>query len=119
MATNLLNSFYRYSAIVVSLGALIWPWLSVVLQNSHCMLDVGLAAVQRLQRHQIYPIVLLVKFKSAKQVREVKDSRFLMEKVSAKAAKEMYDHACKLEAEYRHLISGKLLELSTLIDPSQ
>lgn len=29
-----------------------------------------------------------------------------MEKVSAKAAKEMYEHASKLESEYRHYISG-------------
>jgi discs large protein 5 len=68
-------------------------------------LDVSLNAVSRLQRLQIYPIVLLVRFKSTKQIREVKDSRF-MEKVSAKAAKEMYEHGVKLEADYRPLISG-------------
>lgn len=33
-----------------------------------------------------------------------------MDKVSAKAAKEMYEHALKQESEYRHLISGKLIE---------
>lgn len=32
-----------------------------------------------------------------------------MDKVSAKAAKEMYEHALKQESEYRHLISGKHL----------
>jgi discs large protein 5 len=71
-------------------------------------LDVSLNAVSRLQRLQIYPIVLLVRFKSTKQIREVKDSRF-MEKVSAKAAKEMYEHGVKLEADYRPLISGNIL----------
>lgn len=29
-----------------------------------------------------------------------------MEKITAKAAKEMYEHALKLESEYRHYISG-------------
>jgi len=50
--------------------------------------------------------VLLIKFKSTKQIKEVKDTRYSMEKVSAKAAKEMYEHASKLESEYRHYISG-------------
>lgn len=62
--------------------------------------------MERLHRHQIYPIVLLIKFKSTKQIKEVKDTRYSMEKVSAKAAKEMYEHASKLESEYRHYISG-------------
>ena len=50
--------------------------------------------------------MLLIKFKSTKQIKEVKDTRYSMEKVSAKAAKEMYEHASKLESEYRHYISG-------------
>ncbi|KDR24048.1 Disks large-like protein 5 [Zootermopsis nevadensis] len=75
-------------------------------KNSHCILDISLASVERLHRHQIYPIVLLIKFKSTKQIKEVKDTRYSMEKVSAKAAKEMYEHASKLESEYRHYISA-------------
>ncbi|XP_071442600.1 disks large homolog 5 isoform X2 [Hetaerina americana] len=76
-------------------------------KNSHCVLDVSVSSVERLHRHRIYPIVLLVKFKSTKQIREVKDTRcFPTEKVSAKAAKEMYEHSLKLETEYKHLISA-------------
>lgn len=78
-------------------------------QNVHCILDVALSSVERLHRHQIYPIVLLIKFKSTKQIREVKDTRFPLDKVTAKAAKEMYEHSLKLESEYRHHISGKIL----------
>lgn len=37
----------------------------------------------------------------------MKDSRYPSDKVSAKVAKEMYEQALKLEAEYRHHISGK------------
>lgn len=71
-------------------------------------MDVSIASIERLHRHQIYPIVLLIKFKSTKQIKEVKDSRYPSDKVSAKVAKEMYEQALKLEAEYRHHISGKI-----------
>lgn len=56
---------------------------------------------------QIYPIVLLLRFKSAKQIKEIKDSRYSTDKISAKAAKEMYEHTQKLEFDYRQYISGK------------
>ncbi|XP_015434498.1 PREDICTED: disks large homolog 5 isoform X3 [Dufourea novaeangliae] len=75
-------------------------------KNTHCILDVSIASIERLHRHQIYPIVLLIKFKSTKQIKEVKDSRYPSDKVSAKAAKEMYEQALKFEAEYRHYISA-------------
>lgn len=55
---------------------------------------------------QIYPIVLLLRFKSAKQIKEIKDSRYSTDKISAKAAKEMYEHTQKLEFDYRQYISG-------------
>jgi discs large protein 5 len=63
-----------------------------------------------LQRNQVYPIVLLIKFKSAKQIKEIKDPRYSTDKISAKAAKEMFEHALKLESDYRQYISGKLVE---------
>lgn len=70
-------------------------------QNRHCLLDVSISAVERLKRIQIYPIVLLLRFKSARQIKEIKD------KMSEKAAKEMYEHALKLESDYRQYISGE------------
>lgn len=76
-------------------------------QQCHCILNVSMAAVERLQRAQIYPIVLLLRFKSAKQIKEIKDSRYSTDKISAKAAKEMYEHTLKMESEYRQFISGK------------
>lgn len=67
-----------------------------------------ISAVERLHRLQIFPIVLLLHFKSAKQIKEIqeKDSRYPADKISLKAAKEMYEHALKLESDYRHYISG-------------
>ncbi|XP_017468878.1 PREDICTED: disks large homolog 5 [Rhagoletis zephyria] len=70
----------------------------------HCILDISISAVERLQRLQIYPIVLLLRFKSAKQIREIRD--FGIDKISAKAAKEMYERALKLEADYKQYISA-------------
>ncbi|XP_038109620.1 disks large homolog 5 [Culex quinquefasciatus] len=74
-------------------------------KQHHCILDVCISAVERLQRNQIYPIVLLLRFKSSKQIKEIKDSRYSSDKISAKAAKEMYEHALKLESDYRQFIS--------------
>lgn len=71
----------------------------------HCILDMSISAVERLQRLQIYPIVLLLRFKSAKQIREIRD--YGTDKISAKAAKEMYERALKLESDYKQYISGK------------
>lgn len=65
-----------------------------------------MSAVERLQRNQIHPIVLLIRFKSAKQIKEIKDLGYSTDKISGKAVKEMYEHALKLESEYRQYISG-------------
>jgi len=81
--------------------------ISYSLQNTHCILDVSIASIERLHRHQIYPIVLLIKFKDRTQIKEVKDSRYPSDKISTKAAKEMFEQALKIEAEYKHYISGK------------
>lgn len=62
--------------------------------------------IEKLHKHQIYPIILFIKFKSFKQIKEVKDTRYPADKVSAKAAKEMYEHGLKVENEYRNYISG-------------
>jgi len=45
-------------------------------RNRHCILNVHLESVERLHANQIYPIVLLIKFKSVKQIKEVKDYRY-------------------------------------------
>ncbi|KAG7311968.1 hypothetical protein JYU34_001392 [Plutella xylostella] len=78
---------------------------SITDKGLHCILDISVATIEKLHKQQIYPIVLLIKFKSTKQIKEVKDTRFPSDKVSAKAAKEMYEHALKLENEFRNYIS--------------
>ncbi|XP_065163474.1 disks large homolog 5 isoform X1 [Atheta coriaria] len=78
----------------------------ICISQQHCMIDIPISCVEKLHRHQIYPIVLLIKFKSTKHIKEIKDTRFSLDKLSGKAAKEMYEHCQKLEAEYRHLITA-------------
>lgn len=80
---------------------------SVGEKNLHGVLDISLNAVSLLHNRRCYPIVILLKFKSVKHVREVKDTRLPSDKTAAKAAKEMYEHVIKVEAEHRHLISGR------------
>ncbi|XP_037293076.1 disks large homolog 5 [Manduca sexta] len=74
----------------------------------HCILELSVAKIEKLHKQQIYPIVLFIKFKSFKQIKEVKDTRYPADKVSAKAAKEMYEHGLKVENEYRNYISAEI-----------
>ena len=103
--------------------------------------------------NQVYPIVLLIKFKNVKQIKEVKDSHRWSgvggvsggsttgqgisgggihgvsglhshvgihsggghhgsDKISQKDAKTIFEHAQKIEAEYKHLISGITISFS-------
>jgi len=48
----------------------------------------------------------LIKLKSTEQVKLDNNSRPSHDKMSAKAGKDMYDHALKLGSEHRHYISG-------------
>ena len=64
--------------------------------------------MERLHRHNIYPIVLLLKFRHHKQIREVCESHHPpAERISQKEAKEMFELAAKMEQEYKHVISGE------------
>ncbi|XP_050347705.1 disks large homolog 5 isoform X1 [Nymphalis io] len=74
----------------------------------HCIVDVSVPVIEKLHKHQIYPIILFIKFKSFKQIKEVKDTRYPADKVSAKAAKEMYEHGLKVENEFRNYISAEI-----------
>ena len=77
-------------------------------QNQHCIINVHLDSVERLHANEIYPIVLLIKFKSVKQIKEVKESRYNADKISQKDAKTIFEHTQKMEQEYKHLISDTI-----------
>ncbi|KAL1245884.1 Disks large [Trichinella spiralis] len=69
----------------------------------HCILHVNPLAIERLHRLQIYPVVIFVKFKNFKQIKELCDDR-----LSSKQAKEMFENAAKVEAECHHLFSATI-----------
>jgi len=77
----------------------------IISMNQHSMLDIHISSVEKLHQNQIYPIVILIKFKSIKQMKEVKDPRYQPEQLNHKDAKNIYEHTMKQEQEYKHLIS--------------
>ncbi|TRY80421.1 hypothetical protein TCAL_04803 [Tigriopus californicus] len=79
-------------------------------RNQHCILNVHLEVVERLHQNHIYPIVLLIKFKSVKQIKEVKVPTMSADRISQKDAKNIFEHTQKLEGDYKHLISGGATE---------
>ncbi|CAL4070670.1 unnamed protein product, partial [Meganyctiphanes norvegica] len=73
-------------------------------ENCHGILDISLGSVERLHHHNIYPIVVLLKYRYHKQIREVCDPS--AQAISQKEAKEMFEVASKNEHEYKHIISA-------------
>jgi len=77
-------------------------------RNQHCIVNVHMDVLERLHQNQVYPIVLLIKFKSVKQIKEIKDPRHLVEKISQKDAKNMFESTQTLEADYKPYISDTI-----------
>lgn len=84
--------------------------MDIINNNQHAFLDVNIRAIERLQQQQIYPIVLLIKFKNAKQLKEVnlwdpRNGFSNQDQSYLKDAKNMYEHSLKMEQEYGNIIS--------------
>ncbi|OCT58753.1 disks large homolog 5 isoform X2 [Xenopus laevis] len=69
-------------------------------KDCHCLLDIAPHAIERLHSVHIYPIVLFIRYKSTKQIKEQKDPIFLRDKVTQKHSKEQFEIAQKIEQEY-------------------
>uniref|UniRef100_A0A8C5QQZ9 Discs large MAGUK scaffold protein 5 n=1 Tax=Leptobrachium leishanense TaxID=445787 RepID=A0A8C5QQZ9_9ANUR len=69
-------------------------------KDCHCLLDIAPHAIERLHSVHIYPIVLFIRYKSTKQIKEQKDPIFLRDKVTQKHSKEQFESAQKIEQEY-------------------
>ncbi|KAE8591414.1 hypothetical protein XENTR_v10018443 [Xenopus tropicalis] len=69
-------------------------------KDCHCLLDIAPHAIERLHSVHIYPIVLFIRYKSTKQIKEQKDPIFLRDKVTQKHSKEQFETAHKIEQEY-------------------
>ncbi|XP_066304594.1 disks large homolog 5-like isoform X2 [Branchiostoma lanceolatum] len=77
-------------------------------RSRHSILDIDILAIERLHRLQLYPIVLFMKWKGAKQIRETKDPRFLREKLTNKQAREMFEEGQRLEQDFSRYFTANI-----------
>lgn len=75
-------------------------------KDCHCLLDIAPHAIERLHTVHIYPIVIFVRYKNAKQIKEQKDPLYLRDKLSQKHSKEQFDAAQKVEQEFGRFFTG-------------
>ncbi|XP_051774074.1 disks large homolog 5a isoform X4 [Ctenopharyngodon idella] len=75
-------------------------------KDCHCLLDIAPHAIERLHSVHIYPIVIFIRYKNAKQIKEQKDPIYLRDKVSQKHSKEQFEIAQKIEQEYSKFFTG-------------
>ncbi|XP_044033647.1 disks large homolog 5-like isoform X2 [Siniperca chuatsi] len=75
-------------------------------KDCHCLLDIAPHAIERLHSVHIYPIVIFIRYKNAKQIKEQKDPLYLRDKLSQKHSKEQYEAAQKIEQEYIRFFTG-------------
>ncbi|RVE59716.1 hypothetical protein OJAV_G00191190 [Oryzias javanicus] len=75
-------------------------------KDSHCLLDIAPHAIERLHSVHIYPIVIFIRFKNAKQIKEQKDPLYLREKLSQKHSKEQFELSQKIEQDYNRFFTG-------------
>ncbi|KAM6185552.1 LOW QUALITY PROTEIN: disks large homolog 5 [Rhynchocyon petersi] len=75
-------------------------------KNRHCLLDIAPHAIERLHSMRIYPIVLFIHYKSAKQIKEQRDPIYLRDKVTQRHSKEQFETAQKIEQDYSRYFTG-------------
>ncbi|XP_073775974.1 disks large homolog 5a isoform X4 [Danio rerio] len=75
-------------------------------KDCHCLLDIAPHAIERLHSVHIYPIVIFIRYKNAKQIKEQKDPIYLRDKVSQKHSKEQFEIAQKIEQDYSKFFTG-------------
>ncbi|XP_054623155.1 disks large homolog 5-like isoform X2 [Dunckerocampus dactyliophorus] len=75
-------------------------------KDSHCLLDIAPHAIERLHSVHIYPIVIFIRYKNAKQIKEQKDPQYLRDKLSQKLSKEQFESAQKTEQDYSRFFTG-------------
>ncbi|CAJ1080314.1 disks large homolog 5-like isoform X2 [Xyrichtys novacula] len=75
-------------------------------RDSHCLLDIAPHAIERLHSVHIYPIVIFIRYKNAKQIKEQKDPLYLRDKLSQKHSKEQYEAAQKVDQDYSRFFTG-------------
>ncbi|XP_026131794.1 disks large homolog 5 isoform X1 [Carassius auratus] len=75
-------------------------------KDCHCLLDIAPHAIERLHVVNIYPIVIFLRYRNAKQIKEQKDPVYLRDKVSQKHSKEQFESAQRIEQDYSKYFTG-------------
>lgn len=75
-------------------------------KNRHCLLDIAPHAIERLHHMHIYPIVIFIRYKSAKHIKEQRDPVYLRDKVTQRHSKEQFETAQKIDQEYSRYFTG-------------
>uniref|UniRef100_A0A8C2HGJ1 Discs large MAGUK scaffold protein 5 n=1 Tax=Cyprinus carpio TaxID=7962 RepID=A0A8C2HGJ1_CYPCA len=75
-------------------------------KDCHCLLDIAPYAIERLHIVNIYPIVIFIRYRNAKQIKEQKDPVYLRDKVSQKHSKEQFESAQRIEQDYSKYFTG-------------
>ncbi|KAG7507592.1 disks large-like 5-like isoform X1 [Solea senegalensis] len=75
-------------------------------KDCHCLLDIAPHAIERLHSVHIYPIVIFIRYKNAKQIKEQKDPLYLRDKLSQKHSKEQFEAAQRIEQEFCRFFTG-------------
>lgn len=83
---------------VISVSAL----EQIIAQGYHCVLDITPQAILRLHTMRLYPIVIRIKFKSAKQLKELAEESG-SERLSNKAARELIDRAEAVDVQLENV----------------
>ncbi|XP_049320462.1 disks large homolog 5 isoform X1 [Astyanax mexicanus] len=78
----------------------------IIEKDCHCLIEIAPHAIERLHTVSIYPIVIFIRYKNAKQIKEQKDPVYLRDKVSQKHSKEQFEAAQKMEQEYSKYFTG-------------
>uniref|UniRef100_A0A3Q2X996 Discs large MAGUK scaffold protein 5 n=1 Tax=Hippocampus comes TaxID=109280 RepID=A0A3Q2X996_HIPCM len=74
-------------------------------KDCHCLLDIAPHAIERLHSVHVYPIVIFIRYKNAKQI-EQRDPLYIRDKLSQKLSKEQFEAAQKTEQEYSPFFTG-------------
>uniref|UniRef100_A0A1I8AJK0 PDZ domain-containing protein n=1 Tax=Steinernema glaseri TaxID=37863 RepID=A0A1I8AJK0_9BILA len=72
--------------------------------NLHCVMEISPQAVARLHSMRIYPILIRIKFKTVKQMKELSED--IGERLANKQAKERFDKAKEVDNELEQLKLG-------------
>ncbi|XP_067286358.1 disks large homolog 5 isoform X2 [Pseudorasbora parva] len=75
-------------------------------KDCHCLLDIAPHAIERLHVVNIYPIIIFIRYRNAKQIKEQKDPVYLRDKVSQKHSKEQFESAQRIEQDYSKYFTG-------------